>query len=228
MRVVKTIVCLANSRKLSGFCVAGRELHKGEPGEWIRPVSNRKNEEISKHEQLYEDGSLPKLMDILDVPLLKPRRSNYQTENWLLDPNSRWKKLGSIAWSDLDGFTDPIEDLWSNNAPSTSLGKNDRMAVATANQMKNSLRLIALPSLTISVITQKEQSNKSRRRVQARFTYNHQPYRLWVTDPRYEQKYRKMNDGNYNIGQCYATISIGEPFEGYCYKLVAAIMKRPK
>ncbi|MGH7707024.1 MAG: dual OB domain-containing protein, partial [Vulcanimicrobiaceae bacterium] len=38
--MLKRIVCLANSRKLQGRCVAGRELQKNGPGAWIRPVSD--------------------------------------------------------------------------------------------------------------------------------------------------------------------------------------------
>ena len=39
-RTVKRIVCLANSRKRGGRCVAGKELlADGRAGGWIRPVS---------------------------------------------------------------------------------------------------------------------------------------------------------------------------------------------
>jgi len=39
MATVKRIVCLANSRKPNGRCVAGVELSGGRPVAWIRPVS---------------------------------------------------------------------------------------------------------------------------------------------------------------------------------------------
>ncbi len=49
---LKRIVCLANSRKYSGRCIAGKELlADGRPGRWIRPVSARENEEVSEHER---------------------------------------------------------------------------------------------------------------------------------------------------------------------------------
>ena len=86
MRGVKRVVCLANSRKLAGRCVAGRKWIDGRPGGWIRPVSNRENQEVSEYERQYEDGSDPRVLDIVDVPLLEPRPLDHQTENWLLDP----------------------------------------------------------------------------------------------------------------------------------------------
>jgi hypothetical protein len=43
--VIKRILCLANSRKLSGRCVAGTEIVKGRPGTWLRPVSDCEDQE---------------------------------------------------------------------------------------------------------------------------------------------------------------------------------------
>lgn len=87
MPTTKQIVCLANSRKLSGRCVAGIEIRDGKRLGWIRPVSDRENQEVSEHERQYEDGSDPKVLDVIEVPLLRALPSGYQRENWLLDPN---------------------------------------------------------------------------------------------------------------------------------------------
>ncbi|MYC34131.1 MAG: hypothetical protein F4X64_13280 [Chloroflexi bacterium] len=54
---VKRIVCLANSRKRGGRCVAGKELLPDDRlGGWIRPVSARHDEEVSPQECCYTDG----------------------------------------------------------------------------------------------------------------------------------------------------------------------------
>lgn len=52
--MIKRLVCLANSRKSGGRCIAGRELLAGNVGEWIRPVSGREHEEVSARERKYE------------------------------------------------------------------------------------------------------------------------------------------------------------------------------
>jgi len=49
-------------------------------------------------------------------------------------------------------------------------------------------------------------------------------YALWVTDPSYERSYLARPDGDYEIGESFLTISLGEPFNDCCYKLVAAII----
>lgn len=101
MAIVKRIVCLANSRKLQGRCVAGIELVGGERRGWIRPVSAREHEEVSEYERQYPDGSDPRPLDIIDVPLLEPRARGYQQENWLIDPDSYWERIGKASWRDL-------------------------------------------------------------------------------------------------------------------------------
>jgi hypothetical protein len=47
-----------------------------------------------------------------------------------------------------------------------------------------------------------------------------------VTDPGYERTYLARPDGSYEIGESFLTISLGEPYNDYYYKLVAAIIPR--
>ena len=68
-----------------------------------------------------------------------------------------------------------------------------------------------------------------KRRVQAHFRNDNTDYRIWVTDPVYERVYRAKPDGYHELGESFLTVSLGEPADdGYCYKLVAAIIERAR
>lgn len=223
MTVVKRIVCLANSRKLSGRCLAGKELHANGPGAWIRPVSNRSSEEVSERERQYEDGSDPKVLDIVDVPLKERRPKHYQSENWLLDSERYWVRVGKMSWSELHGISDDPVLLWLNTS-STNAGLNDRVGESDASKLTASLYLLHLRELTLRVFAPGEAFGDPKRRVQADFRHHKIQYQLWVTDPVFERNYLAKPDGEYRVSECFVTVSLGEPHKGSCYKLVAAII----
>lgn len=218
-------MCLANSRKINGRCIAGRELVDGVPAAWIRTVSSREHQEVSEYERQYADGSDPRVLDVMDVPLLHSNPVTYQQENWLLDPGSYWTRVGHIDRGGLDAFTGTAGPLWVNGH-STFKGLNDQVPVAVATTLESSLTLIRVSSLVLSVFAPSEAFGNAKRRVQARFTHAGDGYRLWVTDPIYERRYLGRPDGQYQIPDSFLTISLGEPYQGNCYKLVAAIIEQ--
>lgn len=213
---VKRVVCLANSRKLGGLCVAGKEIMAdGRTGEWVRPIGDRPSEAILEHEQRCQDGSYPQAMDVIDIPLLSPRPKDHQQENWLIN-EGRWVKVGRITSSILDQILDPPMPLWLNGY-STFSGINDRVPLNEATNLPDSLRLLKVNSLTLSV--------PARGSTQGQFQYNGTNYWLRVTDPHYHRRRLQQYDGDIQMGECFLTISLGEPFEdGHCYKLIAAII----
>ena len=228
MSVTKRIVCLANSRKLSGRCIAGKELAGERIAGWVRPISARPHEEVSEHERQYEDGNDPRVMDIIDVPLLSARPNSYQTENWLLDPNFYWEKQGRATWNQLAQLAGPVGPLWTNGS-STYHGAHDRIELGTATTLTSSLRLVHVDRLTLSVFAPGQAFGNPKRRVQARFQHDNTSYRFWVTDPIYERQYLAMPNDDYELAESFLTVSIGEPADdGYCYKLIAAIIERAK
>ena len=223
----KRIVCLANSRKLVGRCIAGREWSEARgAGGWIRPVSAREGREVSEYERQYEDGSDPRVLDVVNIPLLEARPEGWQTENWLLDPECYWEKEGTYSWFDLSHLVDvdPAAPLWIDGH-STWNGRNDKIPLELARSLSSSLRLIHVGGLQLEVSRPGEAFGNSKRRVQGRFSHAGTDYALWVTDPGYERKYLAKLDGAYEIGECYLSVSLGEPYQGACYKLIAAIIE---
>ena len=86
------IICLANSFKHGGRCIAGMD----EQGNWIRPVSRSKKRAIDKETRML-CGKEPEVLDILDVPLyLSGPVDGCQPENKLI-MEGKWKKVGSSS-----------------------------------------------------------------------------------------------------------------------------------
>ena len=221
----KRIVCLANSRKHSGRCIAGREWTEGtQCGDWIRPVSTREYREVSEYERQYEDGSDPRVLDIIDIPVKKPQPRGCQSENWLIDPECYWKKFGTYSIHELVSLTDPEKVLWVDGF-STYHGCNDQIPIEAESEVDSSLRLIEVEELILEVFAPEEAFGNSKRRVQGQFVHAGQHYALWVTDPLYQIKYLARLNGSYRIDGCYLTICVDEPFDGAIYKLIASIIE---
>ena len=219
----KRFVCLAHSRKLKGFCIAGIELIDGLPAGWIRPVSDRESEEVNQQEQEYKDGALPGLLDIIDISLLGPKPHDFQRENWLFDPHFYWQMAGTYPKKDLKRLSATPEHIWVNGS-NTQEGLNDKVPLWRAKELDSSLMLIHVDALSMHVDTFGQEYNKPRRRIQGNFTSAGVQYRMWVTDTAIERTYLPKADGFYALRGCYLTISLCEPFNGACYKLIAAVI----
>jgi len=140
MSYVKTIVCLANSyNPPNGRCIAGGKYFQ-KAGDWIRPVSARPTAEVSFSEYRYENNASPKLLDIVDVPLLDAEPRHHQVENHVIDSGQRWVKRDELPFEALEELCDPAS-LWINS-DSTNAGCYDYISQAEAATVHDSLLLI--------------------------------------------------------------------------------------
>ena len=196
----KTIICFANSRRPPhGRCVAGKEVVSGDYGDWIRPVSARATEEISEEEQRYEDGTDPKVLDIIRILFLEPRPTIYQTENHVIDDQDYWEKVDQAGWDDAVEALDQVPGPLWQNVGSTWHGLNDKVPENIAGQFSSSLCLIRADEIEIHVEREGGDFGPPRRRVRASFILNGIRYKLVVTDPVVERRYLAQPNGSHPI-----------------------------
>ncbi|NPV81692.1 MAG: hypothetical protein HPY52_15765 [Firmicutes bacterium] len=218
------IVCLANSRKLNGRCVAGlRTDGRG----WVRPVSDRLDGALLPHEYRLNDGSGTGVLDIVKLNLLTRCPRPHQPENWL---TNSWRLVRRPASKGI------IPLLRSNlvNGPELLGNTFDRVPAASfsSTPAPSSLALVEPKNLQLYITL----NVRNRKQPRAIFELSRVRYNLAITDPFWEERLGVLSTGLYQptaIGlqphdKILLTISLGEPFEGYCYKLVAAIIVLPQ
>lgn len=183
----KTFVCLANSRKVSGRCIAGKELSNNMIGRWIRPISEREHHEISELDRRYANGTMPNVFDIIGVEFKSKGTHQAQEENYIIDDNFYWSKQGQYTGS-LDALLDRPASLWENGYSSYS-GVNDRIPVTLIPQPAQSLYFISPTNMVIVVRTEGAEFNNAKKKIRAEFTYNGQRHLISITDPEVEKIY---------------------------------------
>jgi hypothetical protein len=227
MSYLKTIVCLANSRKLTGRCVAGKEWDGGTASAWCRPVSARERGELTAERWYARTWRDPRLLDLIEVGLLSPHPSGCQTENHLVDTAVRRRFKGRVTPQCLvPGLDHPMGPLWVNGE-STASGLNDRIPAEVAEKEKHSLVLVQPEEMIIKVGTEGSQIGLSRRRVRGLFSLAGYDYALSITDPAIEKPILQHPDGfSTELQRPILCISLSEKFasQNACYKLIAGVI----
>ena len=232
-----SFMCLANSRKLSGRCVAG--LQTGGEG-WIRVVSRSSPGTLSRSHYTLANGSQVALLDVVEVDVARARPEPHQSENrvlgregwglidWLLGPPS-WKFIekvsgaGALPRLEKSLFFGP--DLLGDN--------RDRVSYSN---FKGKPAAASLPLVEPSDVRWRiTQSWRGRRQTRAVFALGGRSFDLPVTDPEWERRlsllsivmHKSEEVGISRTDRVFLTISLGEPFNGECFKLVTAVIVLP-
>ncbi|HEX5939395.1 MAG TPA: hypothetical protein VFZ12_03465 [Dehalococcoidia bacterium] len=214
------LLCLANSIKHGGRCVAGLRT---DGGGWVRPVGPGDGTLYPAH-YILKDLSEPSLMDVIALDVARHEPAAHQPENWLIDgqPWELVRRPASLAARDL------LRDALCSG-PGLLGGTSDRESFAALEKAAASASLtVILPSRLRWRVT----TESSKRKTRARFNLAGASYDLSVTDPIWRQELTALRDGEHPWGSLereanrvpILTISLGEPFEGDCYKLVAAVI----
>jgi len=216
----KVIICLAASIKSGGRCIAGKD--ESDKKSWIRPIGDGEEDGIDNQQSRYSDGKPAQVLDIIEIPILKPYPKQHQKENFLVDSQKKWIKKGEVKRQNLKSLLDNPPSLWHDLTSSTN-GTNDRIPASKADTISSSLYLIEAQCKIIVRIEGKEFNNPEKK-VRCSFNYKNTDFLLKVTDPKVKQEYEIKPEKEYDLGQKYICVSLGLDYKGYLYLLAATII----
>jgi hypothetical protein len=232
------IICLANSDKRGGRCIAGL---KTDGSGWLRPVSASSDGTLFPGNYILDTGAEPQLFDILEIECLEHRPKCHQPENWVIKPQ-KWRLVGSPDRQMLKRILKP--ELDRSAARRELFGNSlDRVDYELLQQNSVQYSLVYIKPQHISWVVQEY---SGRRIYRAIFILNNIYYDLRITDPKWKSKMdqaqlpvRSYSSNEVidrlNLVDCAPegfrfAISLGEPFtptgyeRRYCFKLIAAVI----
>jgi hypothetical protein len=206
------IVCLANSYKEGGRCIAGimlDEMHCAvNPVKWIRPVCQTTDGEVPT--QLVKD-ICP--LDILQFEKTADAPKSFQTENVLFDEKSL-QTVGKFPQDKLDDFCDQRQFLLFGNT-TKAVEQNE------AKKLNHSLTMLYTNHFKLYELQYEDAKHP---KVRLRFYFDIHSYDFPVTDPVFLSKYQQNKQLLNGVEKLYLTISLGQLHEGWHYKLIACIL----
>jgi hypothetical protein len=212
--------CLANSRKHNGRCIAGITV----AGKWIRPVSSDPDGTLYPQQYTLSDGSEPSVLDVIRLEAA-PSPEPHQPENWRIS-GAQWQRLGRLSRQQ--------GKLWLHQTASLgphilgSLLSSVSYDYLVEHPMQSSLCLVEPGRILWHITT----SYRGNRQARAIFRLRNAEYNLPISDPSWTDHLRNLGFGSYQdheVGipadrSTFLTVSLTEPFQGYCYKLIAAVI----
>jgi hypothetical protein len=211
-------VCLANSRKRSGRCLAGKAIYNGTYSKWIRPVTEHPSEELQNSEHCLQSGKDAAILDLIEIKLHEPKGKLHQQENWLMDTSVPLKKNGSMTVEEVSKLVDTPETLWGTGT-STKSGVNNCVPLSEISKHTSSLYLVKVSNFKVEI-----RNFFGKRDMRGFFSYGGHKYKLSITDLHFELRFVDKPHGDYEIESTLLTVSLGENYEGSFYKLIAGII----
>lgn len=232
----KMVLVLANSiKKKPGRCIAGREVTreggKVRLGGWIRPVSpdgtSQEGELLPQHMQT-ERGERVKVLDLFEIPFARPRTDPGQPENWEVCPDVPWRRIGAVPRTGLPQLIEEPSDLWDWRTP------GDRRIEVSAPATilgRSSLTMVKPKDFKVAVTREYNRwLGRERTVMRGVFALGDRTYGLDITDDSFvpslrTQAVRGTREYRMSFGdECALCVSLGGPFEGHHYKLIAAVI----
>ena len=215
----KHFICLANSYKHGGRCLAGIEITFNADGKhyivrhddgrpiWVRPVSNE------------PDGSIPtaiaqqiKLFDVVKMTDAVPCPDKAHVED---------TKYAALDCN--QGHYTSSEELLKlcidSKHQNVFYFRGKAIPAKMVDRLDYSLMLIK-PEEAHAYIDEDREKSKYR----MKFTYYGSHYDFPITDPVFLEAFKKEPERYANLQGVYLTLSLGLEFEGFHFKLVAAVI----
>lgn len=204
------ILCLANSWKSGGRCVAGVRT---DDGTWIRPVSHTEDGELTEAQCTLDEGRQVKPLDVVSVYLAEESPRSHQPENWLVT-GRQWKLRGRMSVDDARRILKRASQVHRSGIFGSA---GDRIAMRDISRRPSGLD----SSLTL-VRAASPEFKWGQKLGQKRAVFDHAnaTYDLVMT-------FEDTPPVGQSNSKWYFTISLGEPFHGFCYKLIAGAIEMP-
>lgn len=209
-------VCLSNSFKEGGRCIAGIELDKDNKPvfinghrKWIRPICRTEHGEVPSH--LVEHL---KILDVVEIDITeKPEEINYQSENVFFIENSI-RITATFNRNNISILCDPKLLIFGT--------RGKAMSSEVVAHLSHSLMLIKTDKF--EVISKIYNDNPNNPQIRLSFLFKNVTYDFPVTDPVFLYNYR--SDENYlkNCNNLFLCISLTVPWKDWYYKLVAGVI----
>ena len=215
----KYFMCLANSYKHGGRCIAGIEVvpqsdgsygivrHEDGRPRWIRPISMSVNGEIPNH--LAESFKIFSLVKLTDV---EPCPEKAHTE----DVHCSRMEICPFELSPTKDFLDQLIDT-RHQAVFYFRGK--AIPATIIDRLDYSLMLIHPDSICAYCDEERENS-----KYRMKFSYYGSNYDFPITDPVFLEQFKKSPDRYTDLKDVYLVLSLGIEFEGFHFKLVATVV----
>jgi ATP-dependent DNA helicase RecQ len=218
---LKTIICLANSRKHGERCIAGIEV---ETGRWVRPVSGLDDGRVPRARQLI-NGKDVKLLDLIRIPLAETGPDfGFESENLSLLPGE-WSLAGAAAPPDLTQYCSKAPQILHNNDSHVSLPT----LRALPKETRQTLELVE--TTKFSVENKGPSAGGGHKWEGTIFTTGGASLTAKITDPIYVER---LESGHRPADRCLVTVSLGMPYRPEqwpedqgpaCWKLIAGVVE---
>ena len=212
-------ICLANSYKRGGRCIAGIEIEIDNENRWtIKRNKDRSPKWVRPIAQTTEFGEIPEgeahFLPLLSVVRLTdvvpcPQMAHSEDVNYkMMYPVGRVPAIPTV----FDKLMDDVHPILFYNTDYS-------ISVDTYKHGEYSLMMIHPEGLSFHL-----DPTKNRAKYFLTFKYNGAVYDFTITDPYFYQYIEQHPDAIENLSDVYLTLSLGLEYEGRHLKLIAAII----